>query len=78
MKIVLGVLEIGFGLYVFIRHKHVAARGANFNQRIARAVPWYAWRNPNVSDEAWRYMAPAIGIAMIAIGILILVLVPSH
>ncbi len=78
MKFLLVIPEIGFGLYVLIRHKHVAARGARFNQRIAKSAPWYGRGNPNVSDEAWRYMAPAIGIAMIVVGILILLFVPSN
>jgi hypothetical protein len=78
MKILLGVPEIGWGLYVLVRHKRFAVLGARFHQRIAEAIPSYARGNRNVSDEAWRYMAPAIGVFMITVGILILIFVPLN
>jgi hypothetical protein len=77
MKYVLGVLEIGWGVFVLARQKQVAASGARFHQRIAKAFPPYAWGNPNVSGEAWRYLAPAIGVFMIVMGVVILIFVPS-
>ena len=45
MKYVLGVLEIGWGVFVLARQKQVAASGARFHQRIAKAFPPYAWGN---------------------------------
>jgi hypothetical protein len=77
MKYVLGVLMVGWGIFVLARHKRAAASGAKFHQRIAKAFPPYAFSNPNVSEEARRYMAPAIGVFMIAGGVAILVFVPS-
>jgi hypothetical protein len=78
VNILVGLPMVGWGLYVLIRHRHVARSGARFHRRIAKTFPWYTWGNPNVSDEAWRHMAPAIGIFMIAAGIVILIFVPSN
>jgi hypothetical protein len=54
------------------------APGARFHQRIVKTFPWYTWGNPNVSDEAWRFMAPAIGVFIIAVGLVILIFVPAN
>jgi hypothetical protein len=41
-------------------------------------IPWWGWANPNVSEDAWRYMAPAIGALMIVTGIALILFVPSN
>jgi hypothetical protein len=77
MKFLIGFLLLGGGIITLVRREQAAASGARFNQRMAKVFPPWGWGNPNVSEDAWRYMAPAIAIFMIAGGVLILIFVPS-
>jgi hypothetical protein len=77
MKYVIAALLIGGGILTLIRVREAAASGARFHQRIAEKHPGYAWGNPNVSDEFWRYFAPVSAVLSIAVGVAILIFVPS-
>jgi hypothetical protein len=78
MNILLAIPLICSGLFVLVRRKQAARSGARFDQRMAQVIPWWGWANPNASEDAWRYMAPAIGVFMIVTGIALILFVPSN
>jgi len=77
VNILAAILLIPSGLFMLIRRDEVVRSGARFNQRMAKAVPMWGWANPNTSEEFWRYIAPVSGALMFAVGVAMLLLVPS-
>jgi uncharacterized membrane protein YphA (DoxX/SURF4 family) len=71
LRVAIGVLLVGAGLYSLILNKKAAASGAAFHERWRRVVPW-VYRIPPAnlatSERAWRPLAIAGGLLLIVGG----------
>ncbi len=76
MNYLVAILLIPSGVYVLVRWQEVAARSARLNQQFAQMHPFWG-RGRLKSEKVWRFITPVGGIVMIAIGIVMILFVPS-